>query len=72
MRISEAAIKLADAANDLVPDRPWSEVRGVGNHLRHAYDRVDPDIIWEIIVGDLPGLKKGCLEAIDRLREASG
>ena len=29
----------------------------LGNRLRHAYHRVEPDILWEVAQRDLPPLK---------------
>tara|TARA_R110002020_G_scaffold20374_5_gene69507 strand:+ start:6306 stop:6662 length:357 start_codon:yes stop_codon:yes gene_type:complete len=69
MRISEAAAKLGAEAESLRPDFPWADVRGLGNHLRHAYDRVDPQILWEVISGDLPRLKAVCRAAIASLED---
>lgn len=67
MRISEASVKLGKSAENLIPDYPWSEVRGLGNHLRHAYDRIDPDVVWEIVNEDLPVLRAKCRAVISRL-----
>ncbi len=53
-RVSAAATKLGDAADELVPGPPWRAVRALGNVLRHAYDQVDPARIWEIAIQDLP------------------
>jgi uncharacterized protein with HEPN domain len=38
-RICEASVRLGDAASALVPNQPWADIRGMGNRLRHAYDR---------------------------------
>ena len=40
-RISEAAKKLGQLAEELCPTVPWASVRFLGNFLRHEYDRVD-------------------------------
>ena len=45
--ISEAAIRLGDQAEVLCPGLPWRDIRGIGNWLRHQYDRVDVDSIWK-------------------------
>jgi len=37
--ISEAAIRLGMEAERLCPDQPWRDIRGIGNQLRHAYER---------------------------------
>jgi uncharacterized protein with HEPN domain len=55
--ISEAAIRLGDEAERLYQALPWRDIRGIGNWLRHAYDRVDPEIMWDTVRTDLPRLK---------------
>ena len=36
---------------------PWRAIADLGNLLRHAYHRVDPDTLWYIAMDDLPPLK---------------
>jgi uncharacterized protein with HEPN domain len=55
--ISEAAIRLGDDAEHLYPGLPWRDIRGIGNWLRHAYDRIDAEIMWDTVRADLPRLK---------------
>jgi uncharacterized protein with HEPN domain len=55
--ISEAAIRLKDDAEALCPGVPWRDIRGVGNWLRHQYDRVEVETVWNTIQDDLPPLK---------------
>jgi uncharacterized protein with HEPN domain len=55
--ISEAAVRLKDDAELLCPGIPWREIRGSGNWLRHQYDGVDIETIWNTIQDDLPALK---------------
>jgi hypothetical protein len=38
-KISEAAVRLSDHAEILCPGVPWRNIRGIGNFLRHEYDR---------------------------------
>lgn len=45
-RISEAASKLGSEAEMLCPGVAWGQIRGLGNVLRHEYDRVDSIRIW--------------------------
>jgi uncharacterized protein with HEPN domain len=37
---------------------PWEQIRGLGNRLRHAYDDIDPLIIWTIVKEDLIPLRE--------------
>jgi len=55
--LSEAARRLGDDAEKLCPGIPWKNIRGIGNWLRHQYDRVDPSLIWQTVERDLPPLK---------------
>lgn len=68
-RISEAAAKLGDLASSLVPGQPWQEIRALGNRLRHEYDAIREDRLWDIVQIDLPPLCSACEEALRRLRE---
>lgn len=64
--ISEAAIRLGDDAERLYPALPWRDIRGIGNWLRHAYDRVDPQIMWDTVQADLPRLKNALQKVLGR------
>ncbi len=67
LRISEAARKLGGAAEELVPDQPWRSIRTFGNALRHDYDELNLDRVWEIVARDLPSLRAACQAALRRL-----
>ncbi len=66
-RISEAAVKLGETASFYAPDIPWHDIRGIGNILRHAYDGVDPEILWNTICFELPLLKEACQKALEEI-----
>lgn len=55
-RICEAAHRLGDRAPELLPAQPWADIGGVGNLLRHAYEGVTPDILWNDVTQDVPTL----------------
>lgn len=44
--ISEASRHVPQAMQELAPDIEWARLRGLGNVLRHAYNRVDPQLLW--------------------------
>lgn len=52
----------------LVPGQPWQEIRGLGNRLRHEYDAIREDRIWNIVTINIPTLRVACVEALTRLR----
>lgn len=70
-RICEAAHRLGPEATLLMPSQPWADIRGMGNKLRHAYDRIAADVIWETVHRDIPSLAsdaRRALALIDRSR----
>jgi uncharacterized protein with HEPN domain len=66
-RITEVAFRLQDQAEEWMPNQDWRGVRGLGNRLRHHYDAVSKDVIWDIITLDLPSLRHDCLQVLTRL-----
>ncbi len=61
--------RISEAAPALMPDQPWQDVRALGNRLRHDYDDISPNRLWEIVQTDLPSLTNACENALRRLRE---
>jgi len=68
--ISEAAIRLKDDAEVSCHGLPWHDIRGSGNWLRHQYDNVEAETIWNTLQVDLPPLKVAVEKALAS-REAS-
>jgi uncharacterized protein with HEPN domain len=64
LRISEAARKLEGVVDAIALEQPWSDVRAVGNVLRHEYDAVDPVVVWQIVEKDLVPLVGAVEQAI--------
>ncbi len=67
LRISEAAKKLEGTADELVPGQPWSDIRSLGNAIRHEYDAIDTEVIWNIVEHELVPLADAVETAIERL-----
>ena len=64
-RLTEAVIKIGPARMAAIsPQTPVEAVRGLGNMLRHDYDRVDLATIWLTIHDSLPKLRADCLKAL--------
>ena len=63
--ISEAATRLGDEAEARYPGLPWRDMRGMGNWLRHQYERIELPVIWETVTEDLPALKAAALRALE-------
>jgi uncharacterized protein with HEPN domain len=60
--IGEAVRSLPGETRDAVPDVPWAAIAGLRNIVVHEYFRVNPDLILDIVDGQLGSLA-------DRLRD---
>ncbi len=56
-RVIEATTKLDEDTKALLGDRPWKDLRGMGNWLRHGYDKIAPDIVWDVASNKVPRLE---------------
>jgi uncharacterized protein with HEPN domain len=56
------------AASGLCPEVPWADIRGIGNHLRHAYETIDRRIVWRVVTRELASLQRACADALQRLQ----
>ncbi|MGA7463252.1 MAG: HepT-like ribonuclease domain-containing protein [Candidatus Korobacteraceae bacterium] len=65
--ISEAATRLGDMADVVCPGQPWRNIRGMGNWLRHQYDQLDMQTVWNTLQNDLPPLKAAVTQALNPL-----
>ena len=64
--IGEAAAKLPLEITELAPETEWHRIRGLRNHLAHAYFGLDDDIIWDVVTNKVPGAEG------DRIRGGEG
>ncbi len=66
--IGEAASRIPKEDQEKYISIPWPEIISLRNRLINGYDRVDLDILWEIVSVDLPLLVPNLHEAIDFFR----
>jgi uncharacterized protein with HEPN domain len=57
-RIAEAARKIGDLYEDQYPDMNFPALRRMGSILRHDYDTIRPELIWDFVKIELPKLKE--------------
>ncbi len=69
--VSEASRHLSSALKSRHTNIPWSKVAGIGNVLRHEYERIAHDVLWRVVCDDLAELERVCREelATERARE---
>ncbi len=55
--IGEAARHVPAAVQAHYPDVRWAQIVALRNRLIHGYFAVDEEIVWDIVVNELPGLR---------------
>jgi len=69
--ISEASRRLPDEIKLRHAAIPWAKVAGIGNVLRHEYERVAYDVLWRVVRDDLPVLEAVCRVELAKVRGGS-
>lgn len=54
--VGEASARVDAATRARYPAIPWRAIKETRNRLIHAYDDIDPDVLWQIVRTDLPAL----------------
>ena len=65
-RLGEAASRLSADFRAAHPEFPWGEMIGLRNRIVHAYDDLDPDIIWHVATEDIQAV----IAALERVLAA--
>ncbi len=55
--IGEAAKRLPDSVRQRYPDIPWRGMAGMRDRVIHGYDRVDLQVVWDVVKQDIPRIK---------------
>ena len=62
--MTEAAIRLGKDAETIAPGPDWEGFRAMGNILRHAYHRIDDQIVWDTVKEELPPMREILLHTL--------
>ena len=60
LQIGEFANTLSDAFIENHPDVEWRKIINLRNIIAHDYGTIDPEILWEIIIKNVPELQQFC------------
>lgn len=56
--MSESSQRLHEDIKQFYPDIPWNKISGFRNILVHDYLGIDLDVIWSVVVQELPSLQE--------------
>lgn len=57
--LSEASRGVPDDwKSAIAPDLPWRRIADLGNHIRHAYYKIDAEILWNIYEDQMDPLEQ--------------
>lgn len=65
--IGEAANVLATATKQKFSNIEWDQIIGMRHILVHEYFGIDTELVWQVIVKDIPALKVKITEIIRQL-----
>jgi uncharacterized protein with HEPN domain len=68
--ISEASRHLPADHKLQHPDIPWREIAGIGNKLRHEYQRIEDRVLWNVVQRELEPLERAAREMLAGLDES--
>ncbi len=63
--IGEAANYITPETKAIFTDLEWRQIIGMRHILVHEYFGIDFDLIWQVIIDDLPQLKEKVVKAIN-------
>ena len=66
--LGESVRRIEEAKKQRHPDIDWRAIAGVRNVLVHDYFDIDLNAVWQIVVRDIPELKR----AVVSMRSVSG
>jgi len=65
--IGEAANYITPETKELFTDTEWKQIIGMRHILVHEYFGTDFDLIWQVIIKDLPVLKAKVTDVLHKL-----
>lgn len=68
--IGEASTKINPDLKQTYPLISWREMSDLRNRIIHHYFGIDYDIVWDVVINEIPVLKKHIILLIEDLQSA--
>jgi uncharacterized protein with HEPN domain len=69
--LADAAAKLPQPLKARHPEIPWRDVQDFRNVAAHAYTEIDLEVVWRIVMDDLPPLRLAVEQELHAARTQS-
>jgi uncharacterized protein with HEPN domain len=66
--VSEASRHLGEDVRTNQSAIPWKKIAGIGNVLRHGYDQIAPDVLWNVVHTQFASLEAACRSELPRIQ----
>ena len=63
--LSESTMRLSESLKSTKPGVPWTSIAGFRNVVAHGYLDIDLNLIWDIVIRDVPVLKTAIEEIMN-------
>ena len=64
LQIGELVYNLTDEFKETYASVPWRQIRSMRNIVAHHYGEIDVETLWDVIMDDVPVLKRYCEEIL--------
>lgn len=68
LQIGELVSNLTDKFKEAHSAVPWRQIRSMRNIVAHHYGEIDSETLWDVILDDIPSLKKYCQAVCEDLQ----
>ena len=67
--IGEASDHISGEIKAQFSEIEWNQIKGMRNIFVHEYFRIDSRLVWNIIIHDLPELKRKVIKIINSIKQ---
>lgn len=67
LQIGELTGILSDSFKEKYSNIQWRQIKALRNIVAHHYGKIDSDLLWEILLNDIPQLQADCKRILEEM-----